>query len=188
MNALKAMVLGVIVAFVVACSSFHSHYSQRIVLITNPAVNCVLLTNIDSIAKLLAPVFCGHKEGCSMGYYSVDTTFAIGFTLNILRSDEDALDLLKIEARNFQIERTDLLDIPLVEGDGICGNCAYGYYTYDTPLGLTSYFFGVVVSNGYSVGVSYQLVNAEQDQFTKEGLALLQGVRVEPHPSTGASL
>lgn len=181
MSIRKATTTWIVAALAVACSRHPAHYSQRIELITAPAVRCVLLTNVDSLAYAFDPVLCEHVEGCSQGYSSVDTTFAIGFTLNALRDKETASSLVRMEASNIRTERTDVLDIPLVERDDQCGNYAYGHYTHETPQGRTLYFFGVVVSNGYSVGVGYQLVNAEEGQFTTDGLALLHGIRIEPY-------
>jgi hypothetical protein len=171
----------VIAIFSVACSSVHTPDTQRIELITNPVVRCILQTDIDSLAKAFDHVQCAHIEGCNAGYHSVDTTFAIGFTLDILRDKENASSLVMSAARIVQTERIDIVDLPIVDNVANCGNCAYGHYTHDTPVGPTSYFFGVVVSNGYSVGVSYQLVNAEKDKFVLDGIKLLQGIRIEPY-------
>lgn len=167
--------------FPVACSSVHTPYTKRIELITNPAVRCILLTNIDSLEKAFDHVQCAQIEGCNAGYHSGDTTFAIGFTLDILRDKENASSLVMAAVRILQTERIDIGDLPMVDNVANCDNCAYGHYMHDTPLGPTSYFFGVVVSNGYSVGVSYQLVYAEKDKFVLDGIKLLQGIRIEPY-------
>jgi len=162
-----------------SCTGGRRKSANRVELIQTPRAKCVLYTDVDSLAKILHPVKCRRVVDCYMGYYTIDTSFTIGFSLDTNTKHMSASEWLQIDVEQRQIEASNGLTMTIVEHMPDCDQCAYEFYEKDTPFGHVSYFSGVVVRNGFSVGMSSQLVQRDARMFADKCVLLLKGLEVE---------
>lgn len=151
---------------------------NRVELISDPEVHCVLLTDIDSLAKLIRPETCAHVVDCSVGYSSIDTSFAIGFVMDTISEPWTLEQLLNREVHQRQLEKNGQLHISTVVAPDQRNEIAYGYYDDQTHKGSTAFFFGLSVQNGFVVRISCQLSGDKAHSFAQRCFPLLLGVRV----------
>lgn len=162
-----------------SCSSGGNKLADRVELILTPRAKAVLYTETDSLHRLLHPVECRRITDCYMGYSALDTSFAIGFSLDTNAKGMSAAEWLQVDVAQRQIEAGGELKVTVVNGMADCDQCAYAYYEKDTPFGHVSYFSGMVMRNGFSVGMYSQLVQHDAQSFAAKCIPLLKGLEVE---------
>lgn len=148
-------------------------------LIVTPHAKAVLYTDADSLGSLLHPMECRRTTDCYANYSAPDTSFTIGFSLDTNSSQMSAAQWLQIEMAQRQVEVGGQLTITAVNALSDCDECAYAYYEKDTPLGRVTYFSGVVMRNGFILGLYSQMIQRDARLFADKCVVILKGLEVE---------